>query len=112
MPPENSFISKGGGDPSGFSVVTDSLSKARNEHFERELSRMKLPSIALGSPEGSQSGDADGEGEGILFSGLNYGELPDLGCGVGQPSKQQPAAGRVTAVRMTRPPIAPKSMLR
>ena len=66
MPPENSFISKGGGDPSGFSVVTDSLSKARNEHFERELSRMKLPSIALGSPEGSQSGDADGEGEGIL----------------------------------------------
>ena len=88
MPPENSF-SKGGGDPSGFSVVTDSLSKARNEHFERELSRMKLPSIALGSPEGSQSGDADGEGEGILFSGLNYGELPDLGCGVGQPSKQQ-----------------------
>ena len=94
MPPENSFISKGGGDPSGFSVVTDSLSKARNEHFERELSRMKLPSIALGSPEGSQSGDADEEGEGILFSGLNYGELPDLGCGVGQPSKQQ---GYVTA---------------
>ncbi|QDZ20428.1 hypothetical protein HOP50_04g29450 [Chloropicon primus] len=72
--------------PSGFSVVTDSLSQTRLEHFDRKIN-FKLPSLGKGA-ENENGGDAE-DSEGILFSGLSYNKLPDLGVGIGQPSKQQ-----------------------
>ena len=81
-------------EPSGFSVITDSISKSRRDHFDKAIGS-KLPSITK-SPNSSDNGNDTGEGrrdceldEEILFSGLSYNKLPDLNVGVGQPSKEQ-----------------------
>ena len=76
---------------SGFSVITDSISKSRRDHFDKTIGS-KLPSITK-SPNGSDNGnegrrDVESDEE-ILFSGLSYNKLPDLNVGVGQPSKEQ-----------------------
>ena len=74
--------------PSGFSVVTDSIARSRFEHFKRETSVDKLPSISKTSDDTSDEVETESDDE-ILFSGLSYVKFPDIQGGVGQPSKEQ-----------------------
>ena len=89
--------------PSGFSVVTDSIARSRFEHFKRETSVDKLPSISKTSDDTSDEVETESDDE-ILFSGLSYVKFPDIQGGVGQPSKEQKYVKKMSCAVEEDPP--------